>query len=170
MSNAGALLIYVLMAALGALALSRRDESFRLGLLRGVEQLVKLLPRMLCALVGASFIVKLIPTDVIGLFIGEEAGLLGVLVGAIAGPLIPAGPVVAFAIAAVLANEGASFPALIAFITSWSVFCAHRIVIFEIPLLGASFLRLRLASVAVLPLVAGTLTFVADRLIEVLAA
>ncbi|MEX0852381.1 MAG: hypothetical protein WD036_03735, partial [Bauldia sp.] len=57
--------------------------------------------------------------------------------------------------AAVFVRAGASTPALITFITSWSIFAAHRIVIYEIPLLGASFLRLRLLSAGGLPLLAG---------------
>ena len=34
-------------------------------------------------------------------------------------------------------------PRSITFVTSWSIFAAHRILIYEIPLLGTSFLRLR---------------------------
>ena len=65
------------------------------------------------------------------------------------------GPAYAFSIAAIFAKSGASTAALIAFITSWSLFAAHRIFIYEIPLLGPSFLRLRVVSVAALPIFAG---------------
>ena len=49
-----------------------------------------------------------------------------------------------------------SAPALVAFLTAWSVFAAHRIFVYELPLLGAAWLRLRLAAVVVLPFIAGS--------------
>jgi len=63
--------------------------------------------------------------------------------------------VIAFAIAAVFAKSGATAGALAAFLTSWSIFAAHRIIIYELPLLGPSFLRLRATSALILPFLAG---------------
>jgi hypothetical protein len=97
----------------------------------------------------------------IGSYLGGEAGLRAILIAAAAGLIVPAGPAIAFSIAVVFARSGASVPALVALITSWSVFAAHRVFIYEIPLLGASFLRLRLASAAATPLLAGLLAMAA---------
>ncbi len=158
MTSPGVLIIYGLLIVLGLMALSRGQGNFQQGLIRGAEQLVKLVPRMLCALIAAGFLAKLIPTELISAYLGAESGFIAIVIGTVAGMIIPAGPVVSFSIAAVLANEGASAPALVSFITSWSVFALHRVVIFEIPLLGVSFMRLRLLSVLLLPLLAGGLT------------
>jgi len=143
---------------LGGYALSRQDGSFRQGLIRAVEQFVKLVPRMFCALVAAGFVAKLIPTEFISRFLGEEAGVTAIVIGTLAGLLIPSGPVVAFSIAATFAKAGAADGALIAFVTAWTLFAVHRVVIFEIPLLGFSFLRLRVLSVILLPFLAGLMT------------
>ncbi len=167
MTNAGVLIIYFLMVALGLAALFRGRDSFRLGLVRGTEQLCKLLPRMFFALVAASFIAILIPAELIGRYLGAEAGFTAVVLGSLTGLIVPAGPAISFSIAAVLANEGASTPALVSFITSWSVFALHRVFIFEIPLLGISFTRLRMLSGLILPLIAGGLTLGAMRLVAV---
>ncbi len=78
---------------------------------------------------------------------------------------MPAGPVVAFALAASFALAGASIPALVAFLTGWSVFAAHRVLIFEIPMLGLHWLRLRMLSVIPLPVIAGLLASAAIRLV-----
>ena len=164
----GVVIIYSLMLVLGTAAFSRADGSFRQGLIRGVEQVLKLLPRMLCALVAAGFLAKLIPTEIVSGLLGAEAGFIAILVGALAGMIIPAGPVVAFSIAAVLAYEGASVPALVSLVTAWSVFALHRVIIFEVPLLGLSFLRLRLLSVFLLPLLAGSLTLVGVNALSML--
>jgi hypothetical protein len=44
---------------------------------------------------------------------------------------------------------------VITFITSWSLFGAHRLFIYELPLLGFNFARLRMASVLPVPIIAG---------------
>lgn len=153
--SAGSLILYGIFAILVAVAAARRDDTLRQGLVRAVEQFAKLVPRMLCALIAAGFVAKLIPSELIARFLGAEAGPIAILVAMAAGMIVPAGPVIAFSIAAVFARSGASVPALITFITAWTLFAAHRIFIYEIPLLGPSFLRLRVASVVVLPLLAG---------------
>lgn len=153
--NFGIAILYGLFAVLALAALSRMDGTFQRGLRRAVEQLALLAPRMVCALTAAGFIARLIPSELIGQYLGAEAGLKAVLLASTVGLIIPAGPVIAFSIAAIFAKSGASTAALIAFITSWSLFAAHRIFIYEIPLLGPSFLRLRVVSVAALPIFAG---------------
>ena len=157
----GVLVLFALYLVLAAVALARRDGTFRRGARRTVEQFWVLAPRMVCAMIAAGFIAKLIPSEVIARFLGEDAGLIAILVAFGTGMIIPAGPVIAFSIAAVFLKAGASTPALITFVTSWSIFAAHRIFIYEIPLLGPSFLRLRLLAAGTLPLWAGLLSIAA---------
>lgn len=151
----------ILLATLGALvfvAIRRREAPAPI-LERLIEQFAKLVPRMLCALIAAGFIAQLIPKQAIASLLGAEAGLLALPVAAAAGLAVPAGPVIAFAIAAVFAKAGATTAALVTFITSWSLYAAHRILIYELPLLGPSFLRLRAVSVLVVPFLAGGFAF-----------
>lgn len=153
--SVGILVLYSMAGLLTLAALARKDDTFRRGVRRAVEQFLILAPRMFCALIAAGFVAKLIPSEIIARYLGSEAGMTAVLIGAATGIAVPAGPAIAFSISAVFAHAGASVPALIAFITSWSIFAAHRIFIYEIPLLGMSFLRLRLVSVAATPVLAG---------------
>lgn len=165
MSSISSYSIYALAVLLLLYTLRRKPDSLEHGLARAAEQFLQLMPRMVMALIAAGFIVKLIPTELIGRFLGTEAGFTGIVVGSVAGLLVPSGPVIAFAIAASFAGEGASVPALVAFVSGWSVFAAHRVLIFEIPLLGASFTRLRLLSNLTLPFLAGTLALMATTAI-----
>jgi uncharacterized membrane protein YraQ (UPF0718 family) len=151
----GLLLLVALYVAAASVVLARGDGSFRVALRRTMEQLMLLGPRMLCALVAAGFLAKLIPTEFIARYLGEGAGIGAILVAVLTGMIIPAGPVIAFSVAAVFLRAGASTPALIAFITSWSIFATHRIFIYELPMLGPTFLRMRLVAVSTLPVIAG---------------
>ncbi len=157
MSGLGGLFIYALAIVLTIVALRRRDATFRLAMQRAMEQAFVILPRMIFALIAAGFVVKLIPTEIIIHYLGPGAGFKSILIATLTGLLIPSGPVTAFAVAASFALEGASVPALIAYVTGWSVFALHRVVIFEIPLLGTSFVKLRLLSILPLPLLAGAI-------------
>lgn len=163
MSSFGGLFIYTAAIILAGVSLARRDDSFRHGMRRALEQAVAILPRMIFALIAAVFIVKLIPTEIIARYLGAEAGFTAILIASLAGLMVPSGPVIAFAAASTFAVEGASVPALVAFVTGWSVFAAHRVVIFEIPLLGTQFVRLRMLSVTPLPVLAGSITMLVTR-------
>lgn len=148
-------IVWGLALVLAVLAYRRHDRSFEGGLLQAADQLVRVMPRILMALLAAGFIAKLIPGDLVGEWIGPGSGARGLIIAALAGVLVPAGPVVAFSLAAVLAQSGAAPPQLVAFVTSWCIFAMHRITIYEIPMLGWRFLALRLGAGAVLPLLAG---------------
>ena len=156
--NIGFAILVLILVALVAIAYRQKADPAPAAK-RLIEQFANLVPRMLCALVAAGFIAELIPKEAIASLLGKDAGLLAIAVAAAAGLIVPAGPVIAFAIAAVFANAGASTAALVTFITSWSLFAAHRILIYELPLLGPSFLRLRAASVLVVPFLAGGFAF-----------
>ena len=164
MNGFGALFIYGAALGMAAYALARRDTTFRNGIRRAVEQATIIMPRLIFALLGAGFLVTLIPTEVIVRFLGEESGFTGVLIGSLTGLVIASGPAMSFAIAAAFASEGASLPALIAFLTGWSVFAAHRVLIFEIPMFGFHWVRLRMLAVIPLPPIAGALAMLVTAL------
>lgn len=154
----GFFVLLALLVVLLGIAL-RRGEDFGPVVKRFIEQFAMLVPRMLCALVAAGFIAQLLPKEAIARLLGDEAGIMAIPLAATVGLLVPAGPVITFAIAAVFAKSGASTAALVTFVTSWSIFAAHRIIIYELPLLGPSFLRLRVVSAAIVPFLAGLMAF-----------
>ncbi len=133
---------------------------------RALEQFAHVMPQLAVALLAAGFLAKLIPGELIAALMGPEAGWTGLIVGAVAGPIIPAGPVIAFSVAAVLERAGATPEALVAFVTSWSLFTLHRVITYELPMLGPSFLRLRLASVGLMPVAAGLIAAAIVRLLH----
>lgn len=163
MSAGVLILLVVLLVLLGLAARQRQDPAPVVK--RFIEQFAMLMPRMVVALFAAGFVATLIPSAVISKYLGPESGISGLFIAAAAGLTVPAGPVIAFPIAAVFAKSGASDAALVAFITSWSVFAAHRILIYEIPMLGMDFLRLRVASAIITPILAGSLAMLIGAMI-----
>jgi uncharacterized membrane protein YraQ (UPF0718 family) len=87
--------------------------------------------------------------------VGRGAGHRGILAGFVAGVLTPGGPLVSFPIMAVFYNSGASLSALVAYITSWSLFGFQRILAWELPFTGTRFLLARVLPTLVFPIVAG---------------
>ncbi|HEY8580448.1 MAG TPA: hypothetical protein VIL72_11215 [Beijerinckiaceae bacterium] len=129
--------------------------AYRNALLRFVE----VLPRIAVAFLAAGFISHIVPPDVVGHSIGYESGFWGILLATLVGGITPAGPIVSFPIVVVLLSAGAGFPQVVAFLTAWSVFAFHRVVIYEVPLMGLRFSLTRLAASAILPPICGLIVW-----------
>jgi uncharacterized membrane protein YraQ (UPF0718 family) len=134
----------------------RRSPTLVLGAFRNAAlRFLEILPRIGFALLTAGFISQIVPAEVIGALIGYESGLRGILLGALVGGLTPAGPIVSFPIVLVLLAAGGGFPQVMAYLTAWSVFAFHRVIIYEVPLMGARFVMIRLVASAILPVLCG---------------
>jgi hypothetical protein len=83
--------------------------------------------------------------ETIARVLGGESGIVGVFVAMALGAVTPGGPMVSFPLALVLVKLGVSGPQLTAYISAWSVFALHRMLVYELPMLGGRFCRLRIA-------------------------
>ena len=140
---------------LGVIAWRRSPTLVRGAFRNATLRFLEILPRIGFALLTAGFISQIVPAEVIGGLIGYESGLRGILLAAAVGGITPAGPIVSFPIVIVLLASGAGFPQVMAYLTAWSVFAFHRVIIYEIPLMGMRFVMIRLAASAILPVLCG---------------
>lgn len=108
----------------------------------------------------AAFVSRLLPAELISAAIGAESGVSGIALASLLGGFIPGGPMVAYPISFAMFQMGAGQPQMIALLTSWSVFAVHRILTYELPLMGRRFVGVRLAAVAPLPLLAAALSYI----------
>lgn len=122
------------------------------------EQLRPLVVRLPVALVAASFLGELLPQQQIAGLLGPSSGLTGILLASFLGGLFPGGPSTAFPLMIALADAGAGTAQLIALLNAWSVIALHRVVIFEVPMMGIAFSLRRLAASVLLPLLTGLVT------------
>lgn len=97
----------------------------------------------------------MIPRDMLVKWMGEESGFQGILLGWLAGLLIPGGPYVVFPVAASLLKEGMGVGPLITFITAKSLLSPIRMFTWEVPFLGWAFVTARTVPSLLLPPIVG---------------
>jgi uncharacterized membrane protein YraQ (UPF0718 family) len=126
------------------IAWRRRDGSAQAGLKEAGRDFVHLLPRLAVGVIGAGFIARALPQDVVGPWLGPSSGAWGVALAALAGAATPGGPVVGFAIGAAALKAGAGLPQIIAYTTAWSLYTINRVLVWEIPTMPARFVITRM--------------------------
>lgn len=115
---------------------------------------IQVLPMLLLAFVVAGMVEALIPREQVSRWIGQESGLRGILIGAVAGGLAPGGPYVSLPVAAGLLRAGASTGTMVAFLTGWSLWAVSRLPM-EAGILGWRFTLVRIACTFFFPPIAG---------------
>lgn len=154
-----------LTAALAALAWWRGGAALvRSGAGEGLDQLLRFGLLIAVSFFAAGFAQALIPSEWIRTALGRDSGLRGIVLASAAGIATPAGPFVSLPIAATLLRGGAEPAAVVSYLTAWSLLAVHRLVAWEVPLLGARFALVRYAMCIALPFLAGLLMRALARL------
>jgi uncharacterized membrane protein YraQ (UPF0718 family) len=160
---AGAAALWALALVLGGWAARKPGGLSRKAAILAAGQFVRIMPRIAFALLVAGFVGKLIPGELVGAILGPETGARGILIASVIGGFTPGGPMISFPTVVVLSEAGAGVPQLVAFLTAWSVFAFHRVLVYESALMGWRFSAVRLVSSLALPPLAG---FTAALLLE----
>ncbi len=138
------------------------------GLIQGIEGSgslsLRALPFFLVGIGLAGMVQVLVPPSVVGKWMGDEAGLGGLAIGISAGALMPGGPYVAYPIAASLMASGAGIGPMAGFMSSRNVFAANRLLIWDIPFLGAPLAFARIIATLALPPISVVLVPVVYRM------
>ena len=154
--SATLLAMLAVLAALGALAhLRGGPELLARGLGDGWAQLLRFGPLVAVSFLPAGFAEVQIPAQWVRESLGESSGLRGIALATAAGILTPAGPFVSLPIAAVMVRAGAGPGPVVAFVTGWSLLALHRLVAWEIPILGPRLAFLRYGVSLAFPVLAG---------------
>ena len=148
--------LLALLAGLAALAWWQGGSALaQQGLSEGASLLLRFGPLIVVSLLAAGFAGLLVPVEWVRAQLGPESGLRGIALAVGAGMITPSGPFVSLPIAAVMLRTGAGAAAVVAFVSAWMLLAIHRLVAWEVPLLGWRFALLRYASCLALPFVAG---------------
>ncbi|SCY61186.1 permease [Desulfoluna spongiiphila] len=117
---------------------------------------IQIIPLLFFSFTIAGMMQVLVSTDGLTKWVGPESGFKGILIGTLVGGLTPGGPFVSLPIVAGFIHSGAGIGTVVAFMTSWSIWAVMRLPL-EIGILGWKFTIVRLASSAILPILAGVI-------------
>ena len=158
------IIMAVVALILFIIAVRRGQGEHLIGIRSAVSLLIEIMPLLVFALLIAGFIQVLLPHDLIGRWVGTEAGMRGILIGTLAGGLTPGGPYVSMPIVAGLLRAGAGTGTMVAFLTSWSLWAVARLPM-EVGILGWRFTAVRMLSTLIFPPLAGVLANIITKLI-----
>ncbi|MDY7078314.1 MAG: permease [Chloroflexota bacterium] len=150
------LILAIATAILLVIAFWRGRDLPLAGLLAGGRTLWRNLPLLLLGFAIAGLAQVLIPKDLIIRWLGNEAGVKGVLVGCVVGGLVPGAPYATFPLVATLYQAGASLGAVVGFVSAWSLWSVSRLPV-EIALIDSRPALIRYAVTFVVPPIAGLL-------------
>jgi uncharacterized membrane protein YraQ (UPF0718 family) len=136
------------------------------GFKQGWQMGLRILPLLAIAFTLAGMIQVVIPPEVITKWIGTESGSKGLFLASALGAIMPGGPITNFPIISALHKAGADIAPIAAFIFSWSMIGVHRMVIWELPLMGPKFAFSRLAAACLLPPLLGLMTKLIFNLVK----
>lgn len=120
-----------------------------------LDMVLETVPRIVAALAISGLLWVLVPRDRLARLIGRESSLRGLLIAVAAGTLTPGGPSSAYSILALLAGAGADRGALVTYIAAWSMMGLQRILVWDVPFMGAEFSLVRFAISLPLAILAG---------------
>jgi uncharacterized membrane protein YraQ (UPF0718 family) len=155
----GVLLVLVaVVAALAVVAYARGGLPLvRDGLASGASLLLASALLIVFSFLAAGLAEVVIPREWVPAALGADSGVRGIVVATVAGVLTPSGPFVAIPIAAALGRSGAATGPLVAYVSGWGLLALHRLVAWEIPILGAQLAMTRWLVCLALPIAAGLL-------------
>jgi uncharacterized membrane protein YraQ (UPF0718 family) len=136
-------LLFAIAAGCFWLAWRRHDGTAAEAAREAWGDFLHLMPRLAVGVIGAGFIAKAMPQDVVVAWLGPASGGGGALLAALAGAAVPGGPVVGFAVGAAALKAGAGLPQIVAFVTAWSLYTLNRVIVWELPIMPLRFVMVR---------------------------
>lgn len=147
--------LVVILVVLAVVAQRKPGVSQKEVVSQAVENTLPMLVRIPAAIIAGSFLAELIPEEYIIALLGDASGTAGIILASLLGGVLPGGPMIAFPLLLAMFKAGMGTPQLIAMLTGWLLLAFHRIIAYELPMLGTEFVRLRLIVSLPLPLIAG---------------
>lgn len=124
------------------------------GIKLGIEMFLSVFILLIASFTVAGLVQVLVPKELISKWLGESAGLKGIMIGCFAGAITPGGPYTSFPIVAALYKSGAGIGVMVGYVTAWSLWAVARLP-FEISLIGPKFTLIRVLSTLIFPPIAG---------------
>ncbi len=154
----------IVAAALFFIALRQGKNVAMDGLLAAWNTVRRNLLLLIVGFVLAGLVQVLVPRELISRWLGNRAGVKGILIGCVVGGLVPGAPYATFPIVASLYQAGASIGAVVGFVTAWALWSVSRLPV-EMALIDPRPALIRYSVTFLVPPIAGLLAEVADRIV-----
>lgn len=132
-------ILFGIVAVLWVIAMSRPGRLHVTALSHARDNLAVLVLRIPLAIVASSFLAELLPSEAISAWLGSDSGMSGILIASAIGFVLPGGPPLSFPLAAALMVSGAGTPQMVALLTAWAILNPHRLVAWELPVVGVAY-------------------------------
>ncbi len=155
----GSFLFMVAFAVAGGVACYtlRGPEVFWASIEDDGKLFLTVVPVVAGAILLASFAQVLMPTGHVKRWLGQGTGLRGLLTGTVLGAFLPGGPMASFPLMLAVIGAGADYAVAVAVLNSWALFGIHRLLVWELPLMGGEFVAIKMAATIALPILSGWL-------------
>jgi uncharacterized protein len=110
-------------------------QMIQLGLIQAMKTLILVAPLLVLAFGITGLLTGLLKKETIKNLLGREAGFKGILLGAVAGAIMPGGPYVFYPITVAFLVGGADIGSLLAFVAAKNLWTITRIPL-EVALVG----------------------------------
>ena len=155
--------LWMIVLAMALAVAMRSRPVLRESAKNGAGDFLRLLPRIMIGVMGSGYIAAALPQETVGLWLGSSSGLFGIALATVAGALTPGGPVIGFSLGAAALKGGAGAPQVIAYSTAWALFAFPRLITFELPIMPARVVWLRVVASLSLPFLAAAAAMLLGR-------
>ncbi len=111
--------------------------------------------RMVPGFLLAGLAIAIAPREMISNWMGQESGLKGIMVGTVLGAAMPGVTGVQLPLIVAMAKIGVGVGPLVAYFSAWAILGINRLIVWEIPFLGARLALLRFGVSIAFPVIAG---------------
>lgn len=144
--------ITILLAVVGVIR--QGPKIIIQALMAGGEMLIGVLPLLIAAFILAGMIQVVVSRETINKWLGKDSGIKGIMLGGIAGALIPGGPYIFYPIAASFLLSGAEIGTAVTFVVAKNLWSLSRLPM-EIALLGPKLTFVRFVVTLIFPIIVG---------------
>lgn len=148
-------ILFAIAAIASVIAYLKEPSLLFEGLKEGATFSWQIILVLIPAFIMGGIIIKLLPVDAIGKWVGAHSGWRGMAIATLGGALTPGGPVVQFPIIALLYQKGMGVGPLTAYVSAWSLIQIQRFLFMELPLLGWQLALVRMGASFVFPVIIG---------------
>ena len=155
MKNSSLWILFAMTAVVAVVVYLKEPSLLFEGLKEGGRFFWEIFPILIPAFIMGGLIIKILPGDAIGKWIGAHSGWRGMVIATLGGALTPGGPIVQFPIIALLYRKGMGVGPLTAYVSAWSLIQIQRFLFMELPLLGWKLALVRISASFVFPVIIG---------------